>query len=127
MNRTDNHSNYPDTTTIPSALELGDEWDSEAIYELVRSRSGIHEMPAFLMLGQKEAALLQGHLAKAFGEDSVTTLKGTHYMGLEVVELRCERFLATAGRKMIRTLQDPVSRRPAWRDRETDSLWQFRV
>ena len=127
MNHSDTCSSYPDTSTISSAIELGEEWDSEAIYELVRSRSGSHEMPAFLMLGQKEARLLKHHLAKAFGEDSVTTLKGTHYMGLEVVELRWETFVATAGRKTIRTLQDPVSRRPAWRDRETDALWQFRV
>ena len=126
MNNTDHHA-YPDTTAIPSALELGDEWDSEAIYELVRSRSGSGEMPAFLMLGQKEARLLKGHLAKAFGEDAVTTLKGTHYMGLEVVELRWDSFVAAAGRKAVRTLQDPVSRRPAWRDRETDALWQFRI
>ena len=84
-------------------------------------------MPAFLMLGQHEAGLLKNHLAKAFGDDSVTTLKGTHYMGLEVVELRCERFVATAGRKMVRTLQDPVSRRPAWRDSTADSLWQLRI
>ena len=58
MNHSDNHTAYPDTTAIPSALELGDEWDSEAIF---------------------------------------------------------------------RTLQDPVSRRPAWRDHETDALWQFRI
>jgi hypothetical protein len=127
MNNLDHQAAYPDTTAIRSALELGDEWNSEAIYELVRSHSGIDEMPAFLMLGQKEAKLLRGHLAKAFGEDAVITLKGTHYMGLEVVELRWESFVATAGRKMIRTLQDPMSRRPAWRDRETDALWQFRL
>ena len=48
-------------------------------------------------------------------------------MGLEVVEIGCERFLFAGGRKTVRTLQDPISRRPAWRDRETDALWQFRI
>ena len=27
----------------------------------------------------------------------------------------------------IRTLQDPMARRPAWRDRETEALWQLRI
>lgn len=127
MNHMDHQTTCPDTTAIPSALELGDEWDSEAIYQLIRSHSGAREMPAFLMLGQKEVRLLKAHLARAFGEESVAILKGTHYMGLEVVELRWESFVATCGRKVVRTLQDPISRRPAWHDRETDALWQFRI
>ncbi len=44
-----------------------------------------------------------------------------------VVTIGCESFLNTGGRKMVRTLQDPMSRRPAWRDRESETLWQFRI
>lgn len=118
---------YPDHQSVPSALAFGENWDSQAVYELIRSKCSHGETPAFLLLGRKEANLLKSHLAKAFGEDAVTTLKGTHYMGLEVVEMHCESFVATNGRKISRTLQDPVSRRPAWRIRDTEGLWQFRM
>ncbi|MBC7979822.1 MAG: hypothetical protein H7Y36_04600, partial [Armatimonadetes bacterium] len=83
--------------------------------------------PAFLFLGRKEAHLLQLHLAEVFGAESVTTLNDTYYMGLDVVVIDCESFLFAGGRKAIRILQDPISRRPAWRDRETEGLWQFRL
>lgn len=120
-------THYPDHESVPSALAFQQSWDSEAVYELIRSKCGHGETPAYLLLGQKEAGLLKSHLAKAFGEDAVTTLKGTHYMGLEVVEMQCESFVATNGRKLTRTLQDPVARRPAWRNRDSEGLWQFRM
>jgi hypothetical protein len=28
---------------------------------------------------------------------------------------------------VVRTLQDPIARRPAWRDRETEAMWQLRI
>ncbi len=102
-------------------------WNSEAVYELIRSKCGHGETPAFLLLGKKEARQLKNHLAKSFGEEAVTTLKGTYYMGLAVVEMRCESFVAANGRKISRTLQDPVSRRPALRDLDTNELWYFRM
>jgi len=120
-------THYPDHESIPSALSFEESWDSEAVSALIRSRCGDGESPAYLLLGKKEAGLLRNHLAQAFGEDAVTTLKGTYYMGLEVVEMNSESFVATNGRKTIRTLQDPLSRRPAWRDRDTDGLWYFRM
>jgi hypothetical protein len=97
------------------------------VSSLIRSKCDHGKTPAFLFLGRKEAAWLKQHLADAFGEESVVTLNGTYYMGLEVVTIDCESFLATGGRKAVRTLQDPISRRPAWRDADTASLWQFRV
>lgn len=71
--------------------------------------------------------MLREHLAEIFGEESVVTLHGTYYKGLVVVMIGCESFLCTAGRKAIRTLQDPIARRPAWRDEKLDTLWRFRL
>lgn len=48
-------------------------------------------------------------------------------MGLDAIEIDCESFVFAGGRKKVRTLQDPIARRPAWSDRDTDSLWQFRI
>lgn len=124
---TENHETYPDMSSVPSELSLEDSWDGEAVSELIRSKCENGETPAFLFLGRKEAELLQHHLADAFGEDAVSTVQGTYYMGLDVITIDCESFLATGGRKIIRTLQDPMARRPAWRDRNTDTLWQFRI
>jgi hypothetical protein len=104
-----------------------DAWDGEAVSDLIRSKCDHGETPAFLFLGRKEALLLKEHLAETWGEESVVTLHGTYYMGLEVVTIDCESFITTGGRKAIRTLQDPMSRRPAWRDREVEALWQFRI
>jgi hypothetical protein len=78
-------------------------------------------------VGRKEAALLKEHLAEIFGEESVVTLNRTYYKGLEVVTIDCESFLATGGRKAVRTLQDPLWPRPAARDMETDKLWRLRI
>ncbi len=117
----------PDANTVASELEMGDHWDSEAVAALIRSKSDAAGTPAFLFLGRKEAAMLTRHLAAAFGDDAVTTLNDTYYMGLDVVVIDCESFVAATGRKIMRTLQDPMSRRPKWRDRVSDTLWQFRI
>lgn len=106
---------------------MAENWDSVAVSDLIRSKCDHGETPAFLFLGKKEALLLQGHLAVVFGAESVTTLHDTYYMGLEVIVIDCESFFLAGGRKTIRTLQDPISRRPQWRDRETEGLWQFRI
>ena len=118
---------YPDISMVPSELSFEDAWDGEAVSELIRSKCAHGETPAFLFLGRKEALLLKQHLAETWGEESVVTLQGTYYMGLDIVTIDCESFLTTGGRKAIRTLQDPMSRRPAWRDREVEALWQFRI
>jgi len=127
MNIIPSYRPYPDISTVPSELSFSDGWDGEAVSDLIRSKCDHGETPAFLFLGRKEALLLKEHLAETFGEESVVTLHGTYYMGLDVVTIDCESFLSTGGRKAIRTLQDPMARRPAWRDRETEALWQFRI
>jgi hypothetical protein len=127
MNSTLPHTPYPDLSSVPSELSFEGTWDGDAVSELIRSKCDHGETPAFLFIGRKEAALLKEHLADAFGEESVVTLHGTYYMGLDVVPVDCESFLCTGGRKAVRILQDPMARRPAWRDRETETLWQFRI
>lgn len=117
----------PDVATVAPELKMADKWDSKSVSSLIRSKSGNGETPSFLFLGKKETLLLQQHLGEAFGADSVTTLHDTYYMGLEVVAIDCDSFVFAGGRKAIRTLQDPISRRPDWRDRETEGLWQFRI
>lgn len=125
QNEQDSHC--ADQESVPSELLLEERWDSGAVRNLIRSKSGLGESPAFLFLGKSETAMLRAHLAEAFGEESVTTLKGTHYMGLKVVEIQCDSFVAAAGRKTSRTLQDPISRRPEWKDRVAETLWQLRI
>jgi hypothetical protein len=126
MNQTAN-SPIPDSAMLSSEVELGEKWDSAAIARLIRSKSSLGESPAFLFLGKKEAAMLRRHLERAFGAEAVTTLRTTYYMGLQVVELDSPSFVFAGGRKTVRILQDPIARRPAWRDRDTESLWKFRL
>jgi hypothetical protein len=114
---------YADHASVPSELSFRDCWDGEAVSDLIRSKSAEGETPAFLFLGRREAALLREHLAEVFGEESVVTLKGTYYKGLDVVTIDCESFLATAGRKAIRTLRDASERR----DEDSESLWRLRL
>ena len=127
MNIKENYTLYPDVITVPSELTFQGGWDSAAVSELIRSKCDHGQTPAFLFLGRNEAGLLKEHLTEAWGAESVVTLKRSYYMGLEVVTIDCESFLSAGGRKAIRTLQDPISRRPAWRDRDADTLWQFRM
>ncbi len=58
-------------------LHMRDTWDAKAVSELIRSKCRFGETPAFLFVGKKEAELLRGHLAEAFGTESVTTLHQT--------------------------------------------------
>lgn len=102
-------------------------WDSTAIAKLIRSKSNGGATPAFLFLGQREASLLRRHLAEAFGSESVSTLKATYYQGLEVVAIEANSFVFAGGRKIHRTLQDPIIRRQPWQDQETAGLWQLRL
>jgi hypothetical protein len=127
MNLRNHHPPYPDVATVPSELKLNDRWEAEAVAGLIRSKCNHVESPAFLFLGRKEAALLTAHLASAFGEEAVVTLHDTYYMGLDLITVDCESFLATGGRKVVRTLQDPISRRPAWRESDDDASWQLRI
>jgi len=118
----------PEQTANPEIdLILDDVWDSAAVAELIHSNSSNGSSPAYLFLGSHEISLLRQHLGAAFGDEAVVSLKHLYYMGLEVMEIDKERFLRVAGRKVVRTLQDPISRRPAWRDRETESLWSLRI
>lgn len=120
-------SAHADRDFARSELDLSGGWDSAAVSGLIRSKCTMNESPAFLFLGRNEAAALRHHLESAFGEGTVPFLKGTYYMGLEVIEIDVDTFARVGGRKMIRTLQDPMSRRPAWRDESTDSLWRLRI
>jgi hypothetical protein len=127
MNMTEHHAIYPDISSVPSELSFEGVWDGAAVTELIRSKCDHGQTPAFLFLGKKEAILLKEHLREAWGAESIVTLKRSYYMGLEVVTIDCESFLSTGGRKAIRTSQDPLSRRAAWRDRDVDTVWQFRM
>lgn len=122
-----NASPVPDSTSLVPELTMHDTWNARAVSELIRSKCRFGETPAFLFVGRKEAELLRRHLAGVFGEEAVATLHQTYYMGLEVVEIGSDSFLFTAGRKVARTLQDPIARRPEWRDRETEAMWQLRI
>jgi len=127
MNDLIHPASIPDTTPVTSELILSERWDSAGIAELIRSKSSQGETPAFLFLGKAETALLRQHLAEAFGEEAVATLKATYYQGLEVIPLECVSFVFAGGRKVRRILQDPISRRPAWQDREISGLWKLRI
>jgi len=117
----------PHTDTREHDLLMQDTWNTAAVSDLIRSHSTHNETPAYLFVGRHEAGLLRAHLGAAFGEDAVASLKALYYMGLEVVEIEMDHCLRPAGRKVVRTLQDPIARRPAWRDRETESLWHLRI
>ncbi len=110
-----------------SELIFEDSWDSIAISSLIRSKCSHDEMPAFLFLGRWEASLLQHYLADSFGDDNVPNVHECYYMGLKVVELEMDSFLYVGGRKITRLLQDPIARRPAWRNSDSDALWQLRI
>jgi len=127
MNTPNESAPFPDSTTVVPELVFGDHWSPEAVSNLIRSKCAHGETPSFLFLGKKEAGFLRKHLAEVFGSDAVATLHHTYYMGLEVVEIEVESFFFTGGRKTVRTLQDPTARRPHWRDRESEALWQFRI
>jgi len=127
MNIKHHHTPLPDVATVAPELTMSESWDAGAVSDLIRSKSAHGEMPAFLFLGRKEAHLLQQHLAEVFGAASVTTLNATYYMGLDVVVIDCDSFIFAGGRKTARTLQDPIARRPAWRERDSEGRWQFRL
>lgn len=127
MNALIENNPLPDTRSVASELFMYGSWDSRGISNLVRSKCNHGETPAFLFLGQREATFLSNHLAQAFGPEAVATLKGTYYLGLEVVEIDCPSFVFAGGRKMSRALEDSVTRQPTSRDQIAEQLWQYRL
>jgi len=115
---------YPDRLSVSSEISLA-EWDARAVAALIRSKCVDGKSPTFLFLGRREAAMLKENLAEVFGEESVVTLNGTYYMGLNVKTIRCESFFAIGGSKTNRPQDAPC--RMEWRDSETESLWQCRI
>ena len=115
---------FPDTRTVPSQLIIRGRWSPTGISDLIRSKCTIGETPAYLVLGRRESNLLQEHLEQAFGPGTVPTLKGTYYMGLEVIPIDAESFVRVDGKKPVRKRRNPVVRRPEWRNREIVSLWR---
>jgi hypothetical protein len=123
MSPTKSLAPIPDAAEVPSEIAVGEHWDSAALAALIHSKSSSGRTPAFLFLGRHEAALLKDHLAAAFGPEVVPSLKGTYYMGLEVIELDTERYLRTAGEKAVRTPH--ILRPKRWSELERDSVWRL--
>jgi len=105
---------YPYPMSASSELFMEAGWDARAVSELIRAKSIGGRTPAFLYLGRRQAAMLKEHLAEVFGAESVVTLNGSYYMGLNVKTIQCERFFGVGGRK---TRRPPCAARlPARRD-----------
>lgn len=111
MNTTQNKQGFPDLYSQPSAHKFAGIWDTVAVARIIRGNSEAGRSPAFLYLGRTESELLRAHLGAAFGEDSVTTLHETYYMGLKVVTVDAEQYICTGGSKETRTIQAPEFRR----------------
>jgi hypothetical protein len=103
-------SSYPDLDACPSSHKFHGTWDTLAVARLIRSNSESGKSPAFLFLGRQETELLRQHLANAFGEEAVTTLHDTYYMGLRIVPVDAEAYICTGGSKLTQTLQAPAFR-----------------
>ncbi|WP_411845850.1 hypothetical protein AAFN60_19985 [Roseibacillus persicicus] len=122
------HDNDPiGEEEVSSELELGIEWDTAAIRNLITTKSAVGRTPAFLFLGHHEAGLLRAHLGAAFGCEAVRSLKNLYYMGLEIIEVDTQNFLRTAGMKRVKAFQDALGRQPKWKDIKSSSAWHFQV
>ena len=116
-----------DEDKATSELQLKTEWDSAALRALIAKKSAAGRTPAFLFLGRHEAMLLRVHLNADFGPSAVRSLKNLYYMGLEVIEVKTDSFLRTAGSKRVKAFQDALGRRPKWKELQYSSSWQFSV
>jgi len=111
MNTIQDKQAFPDLYSRPSLHKFGGNWDTVAVARIIRENSEAGRSPAFLFLGREETELLRAHLGAAFGEESVTTLHDTYYMGLKVVTVDAEQYICTGGSKEARTIQAPDFRR----------------
>ncbi len=101
---------YPDLFSRPTSHKFNGTWDTLAVARMIQSNSEAGKCPAFLFVGREETELLRQHLAKAFGEESVTTLHDSYYMGLKIVPVDAEAYISTGGSKLSQTVQAPVYR-----------------
>jgi hypothetical protein len=109
----------------PSETILGEEWDSEAVVRLIRRNTARGYMPSLLMLGKKEAALLRGHLAKAFAAEELSQLAELHYAGLKVVETQIDSLVKVAGERMLPEFERASRQLPVWKDESDQSRWRY--
>ncbi|WP_411825927.1 hypothetical protein [Luteolibacter sp. AS25] len=107
MKQAINSTTYPDLYAHATAFRMEKTWDTFAIARLIRDRSETGKTPAFLYLGREESELLRQHLSEAFGEESVTTLHESYYMGLKIITVDQESYISTGGSKQSRTIQAP--------------------
>ncbi len=107
---THNTGVFPDLFSQPTAHTFAENWDTVAVARIIREKSQTGRSPAFLFLGREETELLRTHLGEAFGEDSVTTLHETYYMGLKIVTVDADKYIATGGNKVASTIQAPAFR-----------------
>ena len=110
MNTVPTSTRFPDLFSRPTAHRFQGTWDTIAVSRVIRDNSEPHRSPSFLFLGREEAELLRQHLSEAYGEESVTTLHDTYYMGLKVVTVDAERYISTGGNKAVGTHQAPAYR-----------------
>ncbi len=110
MNTDTTRTRFPDLFSKPTGHRFQGTWDTIAVSRLIRDNSEPNRSPSFLFLGREEAELLRDHLSQAFGEDSVTTLHDTYYMGLKVVTVDAEHYISTGGSKVVKTHQAPAYR-----------------
>ncbi|MGJ8635080.1 MAG: hypothetical protein ACSHX7_14285 [Luteolibacter sp.] len=101
-------ASYPDLFSRPSAHKFGDSWDTVAVARIIRENSKNGKSPSFLFLGHTETGLLREHLAQAFGEEAVSTLNETYYMGLKIITVDAECYISTGGSKAQSTNQAPT-------------------
>lgn len=124
-NNTSHTDVQANATGVASELDFQDQWDTAALRQLIDEKTQAGRKPAFLFLGKAEAALLREHLGAAFGPESVQSLKNLYYMGLEVIELKTQSFLRTAGMKRIRDFHARNGHHPKWKDITNGSVWQL--
>ena len=120
-------SHIPDSVSLGSEAVLAGSWDSGVWAEILRRKWRSGEAPAFLLLGRREASLLRSHLAAAFGEEAVVTLKGTYYMGLEVVEIDFPEFFHTGGIKRPPRLSGLSGGGSARAGMDSGSIWRLQL
>jgi hypothetical protein len=120
-----NESTAESSVQDPTEITLDECWDSAVITGLVRRNTFRGHMPAFLMLGKREATMLRNHLANAFGDEEIAKLNELHYAGLKVIETRLESLVKVAGEKMSPDLERAARHQPSIRQLTEACRWRF--
>lgn len=101
------------STNDPTTTEVGENWDTAKIVDLVRRNTSVVHQPSMLLLGEREFEMLRRHLIDAFGSWVVIKDQQLYYVGMKVIQVKMPSLVKVTGQKLSPQMEHLAMKRKA--------------